>query len=127
MVTFASRAIGPASAGRGYASPPPVRLAGSAATHQAASEAAQPLPVALGFAFQFKACVLMSLATSKRRDALHEIKDAFRLAIFLAQNGFDDLRCLGLGKPAPAEEGLPVLVRTSNDPRPRGLDTGDEW
>lgn len=34
----------------------------------------------------------MSLAASKCRNALHEIKTAFRLAMFFAQNGFDDVQ-----------------------------------
>ena len=78
-------------------------------------------------ALKLKPRVLMRLAASNRSDALHEIKDAFRLAVFLAQDGFDDFRGLGFGKPAPPKEGLPVLVRAGNDPLPSGLDTGDEW
>jgi hypothetical protein len=39
----------------------------------------------------------MSLAMSERRSALHEVKDALRLPIFLARNGFDDFRGLGFG------------------------------
>ena len=35
--------------------------------------------------------------SGQRRNPLHEIKDAFRFAIFLAQNGFDDFRGLGFG------------------------------
>jgi hypothetical protein len=56
-------------------------------------------PSALCFAlpFQFEPCILMRLGPGERRDHPHEIKDAFRLAIFFTQNGFDDFRGLGLG------------------------------
>jgi len=67
---------------------------------------------AFGFAFQLKPRVLMSLAAGNRGDPLHEIKNALRLAIFLAQNGFNDFRCLGFGEP--------VLAESSRDPRPCG-------
>jgi hypothetical protein len=76
---------------------------------------------AFGFAFQLKPRVLMGLAASNCSDALHEIKDAFRLAILFAQNGLDDLRCLRLGKPTFAQEVFPVIVRTGNDPLPWAL------
>ena len=66
----------------------------------------------------------MRFRSGKRRDALHEIKDAFRLTVFLAQDGFDDFRCLGFGKAALAQEGVPVIVGTGNDPFPGGLDAG---
>lgn len=69
----------------------------------------------------------MSLAASKRGNALHEIKNAFRLAILFIQSGFDGFRGLGLGKPTLAEKAFAVLVGAGNDPFPRGLDTGDEW
>jgi hypothetical protein len=68
----------------------------------------------------------MRFRSGKRRDALHEIKDAFRLTVFLAQDGFDDFRCLGFGKAAFAQEGVPVIVGTGNDPFPGGLDAGYE-
>jgi len=53
----------------------------------------------------------VSLVAGKRSNPLHEIKDAFWFAIFFAENGFDDFRGLGFGKPALAKEGLPLLVR----------------
>lgn len=34
----------------------------------------------------------MSPAAGKMRSGLHEIKNAFRLAMFFAQNGFDDVQ-----------------------------------
>jgi len=45
-------------------------------------------------ALKLKARVLMNLAAGNGGDALHEIKDAFRLAIFFAQNDFNDFRRL---------------------------------
>ena len=53
--------------------------------------ALQQLP---GLALQFEAGVLMGLAASERRDALHEIEDALGPAMFFAQHGLDDLRRL---------------------------------
>jgi len=60
-------------------------------------------------------------------DALHEVKDAFRLAAFLTQNRFNDLRCLGLGEPVFAQKTLAILVGAGDDPLPCGCNTGDEW
>jgi hypothetical protein len=68
----------------------------------------------------------MRLGPGERRDPLHEIKDAFRLVIFLAQNRFDDLRRLGFGKAALAQERFAVVVRAGDDPFPCGLDPSDE-
>jgi hypothetical protein len=39
-------------------------------------------------------------------DALNEIEDALRLAAFLDQDRVDDLRRLGFGKAAPAQDSL---------------------
>lgn len=50
----------------------------------------------LRFAFKFKPRILMGFAAGERRDALHEIKDALRLTVFLTENGFNDFRRLGL-------------------------------
>jgi hypothetical protein len=68
----------------------------------------------------------MGLAASERRDALHEIEDALRFRIFLAQHGLDDLRRLRFGETALAQKALAVLVATGDDPLPRHLDAGDE-
>ena len=45
----------------------------------------------------------------ERRDPLHEIKDAFGFAVFLAENGLDDLGRLSLGETTLAEEAFPVF------------------
>ena len=68
----------------------------------------------------------MRLGAGERRDALHEIEDAFRRAAFLVQHCLDDLRRLGLGEPALAQEAFAVLVGAGDDPFARGLDAGDE-
>jgi hypothetical protein len=44
---------------------------------------------AFGSAFELKPRVLMNLAAGNRGDALHEVKNALRFAIFLTQNGFN--------------------------------------
>jgi hypothetical protein len=69
----------------------------------------------------------MGLAASERRDALHEIEDALRFRIFLAQDGLDDLRRLQFGETALAQKALAVLVATGDDPLPRRIDPVDEW
>lgn len=53
---------------------------------------------ALCLSFQFKPRVLMRLYAGRRCDPLHEIEDAFRLAVFLTKNSLDDLGRLRLGK-----------------------------
>src|SRR5713101_2371299 len=79
-----------------------------------------------GLALQFETDVLMGLAASERRDALHEIEDALRFRTLLAQHGLDDLRRLRFGETALAQKALAVLVATGDDPLPRRLDPGDE-
>ena len=64
----------------------------------------------------------MGLAASERRDALHEIENALRFRIFLAQHGLDDLRRLRFGETVLAQKALAVLVATGDDPLPRRLD-----
>jgi hypothetical protein len=70
------------------------------------------------FCFALKPRVPVRLAAGNRCDALHEIKNAFRLAILFAQNGFNDLRRLALGEPAFAQKALAILVRAGDDPLP---------
>jgi hypothetical protein len=76
---------------------------------------------ALRLAFQVEPYILMLLGPGERCDPLHEIKDAFRLAIFFAKNRFDDHRRLGFGKAALAQEGFAVVVGARNDPFPPSL------
>ena len=68
----------------------------------------------------------MRLVPRDPRDALHEIKDRFRWSAFLHQNSIDDLRGLGLGEAALAQEVLAVFVVSGHDPLPRRLDAVDE-
>ena len=102
LCAFASRADRPGerrTRTRAVAADP---LAGSAATHLgdwmesgratvsdcAAHVLDRAFHQALGLSFQFKPRILMGLAPGQRRDPLHEIKDAFGLAVFLAQARF---------------------------------------
>jgi hypothetical protein len=82
---------------------------------------------ALGFAFQLKPRILMGFAASDGCNALHEVKDAFRLAVFLAEDGFNDLRCFGLGETILAQKTLAILIRAGDDLLPCSLDAGKEW
>lgn len=47
----------------------------------------------------------------------HEIEDALRFRIFLAQHGLDDLRRLRFGETALAQKALAVLVATGDRSR----------
>lgn len=49
---------------------------------------------AFGFAFQLEPRILIGFSTGNCRDALHEVEDAFWLAIFFTQDNFNDLRRL---------------------------------
>lgn len=51
-----------------------------------------PFHQALCFALQFETRILMSPARGQMGNALHGIEDAFRFAMFFAQNGFDDVQ-----------------------------------
>lgn len=85
-----------------HASPPASRIGGDACgpdsrpgnrrPSYAGPSSDSPFYQALCFAFQVNARVLMSLAASKCGNAPHEIKTAFRLAMFFAQNVFDDVQ-----------------------------------
>ena len=65
--------------------------------------------------FQLKSRVLMGLAAGNRGDALHEIEDAFRLAIFFAEYCFNDFRRLVLGEAILAQKALAVLVAAGDE------------
>ena len=58
----------------------------------------------------------MCLVARDRRDALHEVEDALRLAAFLGQYGLDDLRRLGFREAALAQELGAIVVIAGDDP-----------
>jgi len=65
---------------------------------------------ALAFPSNSKPRILMRLGSGNCRNPLHEIKDAFRLAIFLAQDGSMIFAVSGFGKAALAQESFPVIA-----------------
>ncbi len=68
----------------------------------------------------------MRLVARDPRDALHEIEDRCRRMPLFGQHHVDDLRRLGPGEAALAQEAVAIFIVPSDDPFPRGLDAIDE-
>ena len=85
-----------------------------------------PVEQLLGTRLEIEPRVLLGLVARDCGDALHEVEDALGLAAFLSQDGLDDLRRLGFGEAALAQEVAAVLVGAGDDLFPRRSDAVDE-